>query len=211
VGDGGPVDDMTGSVGERIGELLGSLPAPVRPAKHANLRQAVAFFLLVDRPETRALLVKKKETPGYTWSGQVGMVGGMIEEDDAGDLEAGVREFEEELALPGESLRVLGDLGFFPSTIANALLHVYVALWTGDGSPEPDRKEIDYLIEVPLADLAAIHETRGYGGLDFPRGRNGPFYPIDVTPLPEGGAPRPVTVWGVTARAVHRLLEMLRP
>jgi len=180
-----------------------SRPAPRRPEGYDRLRQAVSFFLLVDREETHALLVRKKETPGYTWSGQVGMVGGMIEESDGGDLEAAYREFEEELSLPRDSIELLGDLGWFPSTIADALLHVYVALWNGEGKPAPDRREIDFLFEVPFSRFSRIHTEKKYSGAKpyDPKGK-GPFYPVDV------GGRGELMVWGVTARAVHSLLEL---
>ncbi|MBM3320900.1 MAG: CoA pyrophosphatase [Candidatus Eisenbacteria bacterium] len=189
---------------DTIRERIRSQPAPERPDAYDHLRQAVSFFLLVDRDETRALLVKKKETPGYTWSGQVGMVGGMIEEEDASDLETAFREFEEELRIDRSALEVFGDLGYFPSRIADALLHVYVARWNGEGTPVPDPREIDDLVEVPFSELARLHEKRGLaGGRPDPEGR-GPHYPV--------GHPRkgPLVIWGVTARTIHALLELIR-
>ena len=59
-----------------------------------------------------------------------------------------VKSIEEELELPRESLDYFGDLGFFPSSIANAVLHVFVARWDGKGEPVPDPNEIDHLIEA---------------------------------------------------------------
>ncbi|MFH1679782.1 MAG: CoA pyrophosphatase [Candidatus Eisenbacteria bacterium] len=195
-----PPDTLSGTIRDR----LGSPPAPERPERYGHLRQAVSFFLVVDREETRALLVKKKETPGYTWSGQVGMVGGMIEEGDPSDLDAAFREFEEEMKLDRASLEVLGDLGYFPSRIANALLHVYVARWNGEGTPVPDPREIDYLIEVPFSELARLHEERGHAGVrPDPEGK-GPHYPVQH---PKKG---PLIIWGVTARTIHALLERIR-
>jgi 8-oxo-dGTP pyrophosphatase MutT (NUDIX family) len=187
-----------------IREALRRRPAPPRPDRYDRLRQAVSFFLLVDREETRALLVKKKETPGYTWSGQVGMVGGMIESRDSDDLDAALREFEEELSLPREALEVYGDLGYFASRVADALLHVYVARWNGEGSPRPDPREIDYLVEVPFSELFRLHDERGYRPGERDQDPRGPFY--HFTHDTKG----PLLIWGVTARTIRSLLEMLR-
>lgn len=194
---------MTGYLSERIRARLAGHPVPERPARHDHLRQAVSFLLLVDREETRALLVKKKETQGYTWSGQVGMVGGMIEQGDADDLETALREFEEELSLDRSSIELFGDLGFFPSRVANALLHVFVARWNGEGDPAPDPREIDYLVEVPFTELLRLHE--GIGPADPARdwGKLGPEYVVSRP----GSAP--LRIWGVTARSIHALIEIL--
>ncbi|MFH1278286.1 MAG: NUDIX domain-containing protein [Candidatus Eisenbacteria bacterium] len=186
-----------------IRALFQGRPAPERPEGYDDLRQAAAFFLLVDRDETHAFLVKKKETPGYTWSGQVGMVGGMIERGE-GDLEAAFREFEEELSLRPESLELLGDLGYYSSSVVNAFLHVFVARWSGEGDPVPDPAEIDYMIEVPFSVLEEIHEREKYPGKTPDPDGKGPFYPVRVD-----GRGR-LVVWGVTARITHALLEMLR-
>jgi 8-oxo-dGTP pyrophosphatase MutT (NUDIX family) len=189
---------------DRIRTLLAGRNAPERPARFDYLRQAVSFLLLVDRGETHALLVKKKETPGYTWSGHMGMVGGMAEDEDEHDLETALREFEEELSLDRSSLEVFGDLGFFPSRVADALLHVFVAKWNGEGTPVPDPREIDFLAEVPFSELLRLHEKNRPGDSHPDPGRRGPEYSVDD---PARG---PLLIWGVTARAMHTLLEILR-
>lgn len=195
---------MAPFLSETIRARLAARSAPQRPGRYDHLRQAVSFLLLVDRGETHALLVKKKETPGYTWSGQMGMVGGMREAEDEHDLETALREFEEELALDRSSLDVVGDLGFFPSRVADALLHVFVAKWNGEGTPVPDRREIEFLAEVPFSALLRLHEKNARGDAHPDPGRHGPEYVVDD---PTRG---PLLIWGVTARAIHTLLEILR-
>jgi 8-oxo-dGTP pyrophosphatase MutT (NUDIX family) len=190
-------------VSSEIRVRLGRRPVPARPSGYDHLRQAVSFLLLLDREETRVLFVKKKETPGYTWSGQVGMIGGMIESGDAHDLQTALREFEEELSLDRSSLDLFGDLGFFPSRGAKALLHVFVARWDGKGSPVPDRREIDFLVEVPFSTLRRLHEKIGPVDAGTVWGRSGPEYLVDDQ---ERGVLR---IWGVTARALHSLIEIL--
>ena len=93
---------------------------------------------------------------------------------------------------------MLGDLGWFPSALADATLHVFAALWDGGGDPRPDEKEIARLIETPLETLIHTHEERGYAGADGESLGERLVYPIE-----EG------VIWGVTARATHALLERL--
>ena len=72
-------------------KILGSLLA-CWPRNDSELRdrprKAASFLILFERAGTRLLFVKKRETPGYPWSGQIGMVGGFIEGSDESDLEA---------------------------------------------------------------------------------------------------------------------------
>ncbi len=171
---------------------------PWRPRRGAELRQAVSFFLLVDREETNALLVKKRESPGYIWSAQIGMIGGFVEEEDTDHLSAAFREFEEELQIDPGELEVLGDLGQFASTIANANLHVFLARWSGRGEMKPDPNEIDHMVEVPLSLLARVHEESGFAGANPVAVGRALAYPVDSG-----------EIWGVTARVIHVLMELL--
>lgn len=168
------------------------------PPPEKMLRRFSSFFILVDREETNVLLVKKRVSPGYVWSGHIGMIGGRVEKWDRDDLAAVNREFEEELRLPRESLEQIGDLGFLTSPAADATIHIFLARWNGKGRPEPDLNEIAFLFEVPLSQLAHTHKACDYLGADAVALGRGLFYPTD-----HGDA------WGITARAIHAFLEPL--
>jgi 8-oxo-dGTP pyrophosphatase MutT (NUDIX family) len=182
---------------EHLRALLGR-HKPWRARNGASLRQAVSFFLLVDREETNALLVKKKESPGYVWSAQIGMIGGFVEEEDPDHLSAAFREFEEELQIDRREIEVFGDLGQFASTVANANLHVFLARWSGRGDLKPDPNEIDHMVEVPLSLLAGIHKESGFAGANPVAIGRALVYPVDAG-----------EIWGVTARVIHVLMELL--
>ncbi len=168
------------------------------PPPEIILRRFSSFFILVDREETNVLFLKKRVSPGYVWSGHIGMVGGLVEKCDRNDLAAANREFEEELRLPQNSLEQIGDLGFLTSPAADATIHIFLARWGGEGIPEPDPNEIAFLFEVPLSRLVHTHKTSGYIGADAVALGRGLYYPTDHG-----------DVWGVTARAIHAFLEPL--
>lgn len=174
---------------------------PVRDAElEARPRRAAAFILLYERDQTRMLFLQKKVTPGYPWSGQIGMVGGFIEDDDGDDLSAAYRELEEEIQIPPSDVLCLGELGYFPTQITVVSLHVFVGLWNGEREPKPDPVEIDHLIEVKPSALMEAHEREGYAGGDVDT--------IGVRRLvyPTGSG----NIWGVTARVLFAFNEMVR-
>jgi len=163
-------------------------------------RRAAAFLLLFERNETRALFIRKKVSPGYPWSGQIGMPGGFVEESDADDVAAAYRELEEELQIPAVDVRFLGELGYFPTQITVVSLRVFVGIWNGEGTPRPDPAEIDRLVEVGVEDLLAVHKGNGYAGrsVDSIAVRE-LIYPTDAG-----------DIWGVTGRVLFAFNEMVR-
>lgn len=167
----------------------------------ARPRRAAAFLLLFEREETRALFLRKKVTPGYPWSGQIGMAGGFIEKEDDDDLAAAYREVEEELQIGPDEVELIGELGFFPTQLSNVSLHVFVGLWDGERQPRPDPGEIDRLVDVPVADLVKTHEREGYAGKR-----------VDEIAVRELNYPTEAgEIWGVTGRVVFAFNEMIRP
>jgi len=184
---------------ERLRALFaGAAPHP--PAAEERYRPYASLFPLVERKGAlHVLLAQKKISPGYIWSGQIGMVGGGVEDTDRDDLSAAFREWEEETALPPAALDTLGDLGWYPSALADATLHVFTALWDGAGDPVPDPREIARLIEAPVEALLRTHDERGYAGVSGESLGEKLVYPVE-----EG------VIWGVTARATHAFLERIR-
>lgn len=183
---------------EALGRLLAE--SPDDPYGFADRpRRAASFLLLYEEDETRLLLVKKKTTPGYRWSGQIGMVGGFIEEDDASDLDAAYRELEEELRLARDEVETLGSLGHFPTQVAMTSVHVFVGLWDGKREPVPEPQEIAKVVPVGLETLLDQHVRYGYAGRDV----------VDIGGLYIRYPTEAGDIWGVTGRTLHALLELL--
>ncbi len=195
--------------------MIGRIFSPLRPERLASAlerrprndnawaarpRRAAAFLVLVERETTHLLLVKKKVTPGYHWSGQIGMVGGFLEDSDDDDLGAALREFEEELQIPGGDVRLVGDLGYFPAQLTEVGLHIFVAHWDGEKTPVPDPREIDHLVEVDTAALYERHVAARFAG------REPEEIGVQELTYPTGSG----DIWGVTGRTVHAFNEAVR-
>ncbi|MGD1846353.1 MAG: NUDIX hydrolase [Salibacteraceae bacterium] len=86
-------------------------------------------------------------------SNQVSLPGGKKEEEDA-DLEAtALRETCEEIGVPGDRIQVVGALTqvFIPPS--GFLVQPYVGIAQGELEFDPDPREVQSLIEVPIGQL----------------------------------------------------------
>ncbi len=191
-------EDLFSPVNEkRLRELL-RMNAVRNDTLEDRPRRAAAFLTLFDREETKLLLIRKKISPGYPWSGQVGMPGGFVEKADRDDLSTARRELEEELGIPPSDVNCLGDLGFFPTRITVVSLHVFVGVWNGEKPLRIDAGEIAAIVEIPVNELLRTHERKGFpGGDPMKIGVGRLRYPAEGT-----------TVWGVTARVLFAFSEM---
>lgn len=183
---------------KRVGRLLAERPDD--PDGFADReRRAASFILLYEDEGTKVMLVKKKTTPGYRWSGQIGMVGGFIEPEDGSDLDAAYRELDEELQLPRGDVETLGSLGHFPTQIAMTSVHVFVGYWDGKRTPVPEPSEIARVVPLHLETLLHQHARYGYSGR----------HAAEIGGLYLRYPTRSGDIWGVTGRTMHALLELL--
>ncbi|MFH1419467.1 MAG: CoA pyrophosphatase [Planctomycetota bacterium] len=163
-------------------------------------RPAAVFAVFVDREETRLLLIRRAKQPTDPWSGQIALPGGHIEPGDANPSETAYRETAEEVSIGKESIRLLGELGAFATQIPKVKVHVFVGVWDGVATPQPDPAEVASVFEVPVCQLLERHYGEGFQDqLPNELGR-ALTYPSDHG-----------TIWGVTARILHHLLGLIGP
>ncbi|MDO4264510.1 MAG: CoA pyrophosphatase [Deinococcus sp.] len=154
-------------------------------------RAAVLAALSLERPARLLLTVRSADLP--THQGQVAFAGGSLEAGET-PTQAALREAWEEVGLPPQSVKVLGELDDVFTPLG---FHVTPVL----ARFHPPAKfalsgEVDRLLLCTLDELraaAAPPTTR-----TLPDGRSYPMYEY----FPQG-----VRVWGMTARILHDLLE----
>jgi 8-oxo-dGTP pyrophosphatase MutT (NUDIX family) len=159
-------------------------------------RDAVTL-LLVDRAETRALLIQKADNQGYRWRAHVALPGGRIDANDDDASAAALRELHEELGVSQDAVEVFGTMGHFQTWHSKNDLEVIVGRWTDPTSVCVDPREVSQFFEVPLSQLMALHVERGFRGEAADAIGEALVYPV------EG-----VNIWGVTARILHAFLEL---
>ncbi len=163
-----------------------------------DLKAAVAI-VLVEREELSLLLIKKCEKEGYDWSGHMAFPGGRVDETDPTLLDTALRELFEEVGIAESSVEQIASLGTFQTHIKNLSVEAFLFLWQGRDEIKVHEAEVEWAIEVPLAQFLNHHLINEYGrknpdelGLDLQ-------YPVGEH-----------IVWGLTARMLYSLLETLR-
>jgi 8-oxo-dGTP pyrophosphatase MutT (NUDIX family) len=128
--------------------------------------------------------------------GQISFPGGACEPEDADLLATALRETEEEIGVPPESVEVLGFLDDFP-TITSFVITPVVGVIPYPFSYVLNEDEVDSVIEVPVSfflDPGSLRvEQREYQGSVF-----------DVLFWDYG----PHTIWGATARILKGFLDL---
>ena len=160
---------------------------------------AAVLVPITDRDGRPHLVFTKKSDSVPHHKGQFSFPGGVVEQRDASRVEAALREAWEEIRLPAEAVEVLGLLDDTETRATSFIITPVVGIVTERVDLVPDGREIERVIEVPLATLAdpaIFHaETWTRGGEEH----EVYFYQV---------APDDV-VWGATARIVKQFLDLL--
>lgn len=189
---------------------------------HAGLRRvedpragAAILIPLVEGAQGLEILFEVRSSRLRTQPGEVCCPGGKVELPE-GPREAAVRETCEELLVAPEQIEIVGSLGMLMGP-AGLPLFAYVGFlsdYAGTCSPdeveriftvplawfmahEPELHD-SHLVEDPPADFPFDLVPRAHDGGRLRRRFDLPFY-RGTDPL----------VWGATARAVHRLTDVL--
>jgi 8-oxo-dGTP pyrophosphatase MutT (NUDIX family) len=179
-------------------ELADALGRVLRDREPAALpgpgRRAAVLIVLADRDGQATMLLTKRSDDMPTHPGQISLPGGVIDPEDPSPEAAALRETEEEVGLPRDALRVVGELDDVHTMASNFIIRPFVALLEGRWEPVPSDAEVARAFHVPVADVL----------------RADAVLPDDPAPLalryPLGGE----DVWGATARILRIFSLVLR-
>jgi 8-oxo-dGTP pyrophosphatase MutT (NUDIX family) len=161
---------------------------------------AAVLVLFVYRRGVPALVFGKKTEDVPHHKGQFSFPGGVVRGSDATVVEAALREAREEIGVEASAVEVLGLFDDVPTTVTNFVITPVLGLARGEPSFQPDGREIERVIEIPLAHLLQPDAFR-------------------VEQWEREGVRRPVVfvhygddvVWGTTGRILQELLDALFP
>jgi len=151
------------------------------------LKAAAVLVPIVTRPDELTVLFTRRTAHLKAHSGQISFPGGRIEEGDASEQAAALRETKEEIGIAGSSIEVLGRLADYHTRTGFRVTPV-VGLVAVPFTLRVDAHEVDEVFEVPLSFLLdpANHQRHSREI----QGRQVQYYAIPY---------RDYYIWGATA------------
>jgi 8-oxo-dGTP pyrophosphatase MutT (NUDIX family) len=126
-------------------------------------RAASVLMPLIQRPSGLTLLMTERAAHLRDHAGQISFPGGRLSTAEETPVAAALREATEEIGLPPEDVRVLGQLDAHLTTTGFEITPV-VGFVTAKFEPTPDPTEVASVFEMPLALLlsaeAIVEEER---------------------------------------------------
>ncbi|HWC02373.1 MAG TPA: CoA pyrophosphatase [Methylomirabilota bacterium] len=161
---------------------------------------AAVLVLFVYRAGVPALVFGKKTEDVPHHKGQFSFPGGVVRSSDGSAVEAALREAQEEIGLDPSDVEVLGVLDDVPTTVTSFVITPVLGLARSEPSFRPDGREIERVIEIPLAHLLGPSAFR-----EEEWEREGVKRPVVFVSYGED------VVWGTTGRILRELLDALFP
>lgn len=161
----------------------------------ARLREAAVLVPIVTHPREAGVILTQRTEHLSSHAGQVAFPGGKIDRDDAGPVDAALREAEEEIGLDRRDVVPLGFLPPYASGSGFRIVPV-IGLVRPGVALTPNPHEVASVFEVPLGFLMSGANHRV--GHRVWQGRRRYFYE-----MPFGDR----YIWGVTAGIVRQIFE----
>ena len=130
--------------------------------------------------------------------GEISFPGGRHEDSDADLVETALREAEEEVGLPRETVELLGALQPTPTIATGYAVYPFVGMIESAMSWTPSPCEVAEVLELGLSELKA-----GYGRRRLTRRG----LPIRTDTYVSGDQ----LIWGATARMLSDLFDRIEP
>jgi 8-oxo-dGTP pyrophosphatase MutT (NUDIX family) len=167
------------------------------PSVNGSFLPASVIALLSLEKEPTLLFIKKAEDKKYAWSGQMAFPGGHTDPEDNNRQETALRELEEEMGIRQNNVELLGSIGHF-STINNREIETFIGIWNQKEDIVFDKSEIARVIPISLKFLVNLHIEKGFN-------KEKPDILSLTYPFED------VIIWGVTAKMIFHLIEILLP
>lgn len=153
----------------------------------------IALFVL--NKQVELLFIQKADVKGYPWANQMAFPGGHKDRQDFSTKDTALRELNEEMGISRENVEMIGSLGHF-QTINNKDIEAWTGLWNKKDVIRHDAMEISRVFHIPLQYLIDVHKKQGFH-------RKVPTITSFSYPYEN------VLIWGVTAKIVYHLIEVL--
>jgi 8-oxo-dGTP pyrophosphatase MutT (NUDIX family) len=162
-----------------------------------DYRNASVLILLVNKNNSPHVVLTLRTDTVSTHKGQVSLPGGGVDETDKDCLFTALRETHEEIGVPPEKIKILGEFDDYIS-LAGFEVHVYAGITDYPVEYDPSADEIDIILEVPLSIFC-----------------NKEYYKCDIIQHNENEVAvyyydwQGITIWGMTARILTDFAEII--
>ncbi len=173
--------------------LSGFVPRKMDPA---GREEASVLISLFSEGRGASLLLTKRSENLTTYQGQISFPGGRKEPDDATPVETALRETNEELGIPPEKIKVLGEFHDYLSK-DGMVVHTIPGFLEDTSRFTIQAEEVECLIRVPL-DFFVDNPPRSEI-----RKRNGSLMEIYFYDYQEK------VIWGLTAQIIKHFVDEL--
>jgi len=178
--------------------MLDSIRKALKEHRSRDLPQkanaAVLIPLFEDRGNAGLVLIHRSADKGLH-RGQMGFPGGMVEPGDNGDLlQTALRESEDEIMIFREDVQIIGELAQRQTIVSELTVKPFVGIIPYPYTFSPDPIEVQGAYTADLKTLARDVIT-GDNSFELPP----PVYPV-----------KGKQVWGLTAKMITELLEILK-
>ncbi|SER10544.1 NUDIX hydrolase [Neolewinella agarilytica] len=174
---------------------------PLTPPATARRASVLALLYPIDGL-LHLLFIQRTSPPGDRHAGQISFPGGSAEAADADAAATALRETEEEVGIPRQSIELLGALTPLYIPVSNFLVDPFV----GYRAERPDfilqESEVARVLEIPLADFLGP-EARKVGDRKLSSG-------MTLKEVPFWSVGDGEEIWGATSMMVGELVALLR-
>ncbi|MQQ08235.1 CoA pyrophosphatase [Epibacterium sp. SM1979] len=162
-----------------------------------KLRPAGVLIPIIAHPDGPRVILTKRSSALKHHPGQIAFPGGKVDEGDAGVVAAALREAHEEIGLPPNVVRVIGELPNH-ETVTGFQVTPVVAIVEQAFEVRPEPGEVAEVFTVPLAHVSdpANFVVQGRRW----RGQRRYYYTV-----PYG----PYYIWGASARMLRSLADRM--
>jgi 8-oxo-dGTP pyrophosphatase MutT (NUDIX family) len=180
----------------RLDAILGARPR--RVSDRTDLVPAAVLLPITDHGGPHLVFTKKSDRVPHH-RGQFSFPGGIVAESDGSRVDTALREAWEEIRLPVDAVEVLGILDDTETRATPFVITPVVGLVHDPVPFEPDGREIERIIEVPLTTLRdpAIFRTETWE-------RDGAAHSVHFFDVSAEDV-----IWGATARILRQFLDLL--
>jgi 8-oxo-dGTP pyrophosphatase MutT (NUDIX family) len=111
----------------------------------------VIIPIFINNNNQHSVILTKRSHKLKNHPGQISFPGGTLNPNE-GFLDAGLREWEEELGSPANSLEILGNFGFF-HTFTGFSIFPYLTIYKGNFEFKPNTDEVEKVIYLDLEEF----------------------------------------------------------